>query len=151
MQISFGRLALQKVENNVFVSFSWPCSFLLIRLTNVTPCSLNSLRMSVSVGQLDHSSEMTPHEEFRVGRVLTFIGLSTNLFDLRRRSLCFFVSHSTKKAPFASRLIDFGLPGIRAWKPLSIGNGDNLVTASVSSPDSTKRNQGQFRALVLVS
>ena len=83
--------------------------------------------------------------------MLTFIGLSTNFWDLRRRSLCFFVSHSTKKVPFLSRLIDLSLPEIRAWKPLSMANGDNLVTGSESSPDSTKRNRGQFMVIVLVS
>ena len=58
---------------------------------------------------------------------------------------------STKKVPFLSRLIDLSLPEIRAWKPLSMANGDNLVTGSESSPDSTKRNRGQFMVIVLVS
>ena len=151
MRISFGRLALQKVKKRVFVSLSWPSSFLLMRLTNITPCSLNSSRMSVSLMPASSRQRITPREEFRVGWMLTIIGLSTNFWDLRRRSLCFFVSHSTKKVPFLSRLIDLSLPEIRAWKPLSMANGDNLVTGSESSPDSTKRNRGQFMVIVLVS
>ena len=90
VQISFGRLPLRKVRNKVFVSFSWPWSFLLTRLTNVTPCSLNSSHMSVSVMPARLRQPITPCEEFRVGRVQAFMGLSTNFWDLRRRSLCFF-------------------------------------------------------------
>ena len=93
----------------------------------------------------------TPCEEFRAGWVLTVIGLPTNFWDLRRRSLCFFVSHSTKKAPFLSRLIDLSLPGIKDWKPFSIANGDSLVIGSASPPDAIKRKRGQFIVRVRIS
>ena len=62
----------------------------------------------------------------------------------------FFVSHSTKKVPFQSRLTDLSLPEIRAWKPLSMANGESLATSSESSPDSTKRNRGQLIVIFLV-
>ena len=81
--------------------------------------------------------------------MLTFIGLSTNFWDLRRRSLCFFVSHSTKKVPFLSRLIDLSLPEIRARKPLSVANGDNLVTGGDSPLTPPKENEDNSFSLSL--
>ena len=39
---------------------------------------------------------------------------------------------------------------IRAWKPLSMANGDDLVTGSASFPDSTKRKKASSYFIVRI-
>ena len=70
---------------------------------------------------------------------------------LEEKVTLFFCVTLHRKVPFLSCLMDLSLPEIRAWKLLSMANDDSLVTGSESSPDSTKRNRGQFIVFVLIS
>ena len=108
---------------------------------------------AISYVSVSHASRpwqrMTTCEKFRVGCSQTSIGVSRNLRDSRRRSLIFgFVLHH--KAPFVGQMNDLSLLVIRAWKPLSTTNGENLAIGSSSTPDSIKRKCDQFTDCTLI-
>ena len=69
----------------------------------------------------------------------------------RRRSLCFLLSHCSKKAPVLSCLVDLSLPVIRALRPFSMANGDSMVMGSFSTAGSIKEIVTSFKVCFRIS